>query len=214
MKKFLLLLFVSVILSWGVTVSEERNSLATVPNFSFEAVSQENLPHNWTLPVSGTAELSSQAAADGKNSLKIHHPDWDQSEALSAPVELQIGHLYRISARVKTRDAKTDAAERYPTPVAGCITMESFPFTNHSPAVGGSSNWTKIEQLFIATRKTDRIRLHLGYNGSAIGTVWFDRISLEKVEDISEYIPPETVTWFGEAFRYDDRGWIFVHIEG
>jgi hypothetical protein len=34
------------------------------------------------------------------------------------------------------------------------------------------------------------------------------------VEDIAEVIPPSTVRWFGPAFRYTDRGWTFVHIEG
>ena len=37
---------------------------------------------------------------------------------------------------------------------------------------------------------------------------------LEKVEDIDEFIAPETVRWSGPGFRYDDQGWIFIHIEG
>ena len=37
---------------------------------------------------------------------------------------------------------------------------------------------------------------------------------IEKVEDITDYIPLETVRWSGPGFRYDDQGWIFVHIEG
>ncbi|MEE4310302.1 MAG: C45 family autoproteolytic acyltransferase/hydrolase, partial [candidate division KSB1 bacterium] len=36
----------------------------------------------------------------------------------------------------------------------------------------------------------------------------------EKVDDITDYIPEETITWFDKGFRYNDRGWIFVHIEG
>ncbi|MFA7288927.1 MAG: C45 family autoproteolytic acyltransferase/hydrolase, partial [Melioribacteraceae bacterium] len=43
---------------------------------------------------------------------------------------------------------------------------------------------------------------------------WFDDIALTEVTDISEYIPLETVKWHGPAFRYEDKGWIFVHIEG
>jgi hypothetical protein len=35
-----------------------------------------------------------------------------------------------------------------------------------------------------------------------------------EVADIAEYIAPETVRWSGPGFRYDDQGWIFVHIEG
>ena len=40
------------------------------------------------------------------------------------------------------------------------------------------------------------------------------KATIEKVEDIAELIPPETVRWSGPGFRYDDQGWIFVHIEG
>ena len=51
-------------------------------------------------------------------------------------------------------------------------------------------------------------------NGTATGKAWFDDVRLEEVNDISAYIPPETVKWFGPAFRYTDKGWINVHIEG
>jgi len=34
------------------------------------------------------------------------------------------------------------------------------------------------------------------------------------VKEIGDYIPLETVRWFGPAFRYTDQGWTFVHIEG
>ena len=59
-----------------------------------------------------------------------------------------------------------------------------------------------------------RIRLHLGRNGGAVGSVWFDDVKLEKVESIDDFVPLETVRWFGDGYRYDDRGWIVVHIEG
>ena len=67
---------------------------------------------------------------------------------------------------------------------------------------------------FIATQKSDQIKLQFGNNGKAKGKVWFDNIELFKVEDISDYIPAETVRWFNNGFRYDDQGWIFLHIEG
>jgi hypothetical protein len=92
--------------------------------------------------------------------------------------------------------------------------MKAQPFTNHSPAVGGDSDWTRIDMPFIATSSSDRVRLHLGYNGTARGTAWFDDLRLERIDDISTYIPPETVRWSGDGFRYDDQGWVFVHIEG
>ncbi|MGE5456926.1 MAG: C45 family autoproteolytic acyltransferase/hydrolase, partial [Methanococcaceae archaeon] len=124
------------------------------------------------------------------------------------------GNLYRLSGWIKTKDAYTKDAEQYPTPVAACISMSSFPFTNHSPAVGETKDWQKTEVLFIATQKEDNICLNLGYNGGAQGKAWFDDLKIEEVNDISEYIPMETVKWYGESFRFEDKGWVFVHIEG
>ena len=92
--------------------------------------------------------------------------------------------------------------------------MASFPFTNHSTTLGASQDWTRLTTTFIATSKEDRVRLHLGFNGSATGTVWFDDVTVEEITDIAELIPLESVRWFGPAFRYTDRGWTFVHIEG
>ncbi len=129
-------------------------------------------------------------------------------------VTLEVGKLYRLSGWIRTVGALSDPMTKYPTAVPACLTMASFPFTNHSPAVGGDADWTRVETLFIATQASDRIRLHLGYNGTARGVALFDDIQVEKVDDISDYIPMETVRWSGPGFRYDDKGWIFVHIEG
>jgi hypothetical protein len=132
----------------------------------------------------------------------------------SNPVELEVGQLYRLSAWIRTVGAVSDPMTKYPTAVPACLTMASFPFTNHSPAVGGDAGWTRVETLFIATQTWDRVRLHLGYNGTARGVALFDDVQIEPVDDITEYIPMETVSWSGPGFRYDDKGWIFVHIEG
>ena len=52
---------------------------------------------------------------------------------LSEKVALRVGHVYRLSAWVKTRDAAADPLARYPTAVPATLSMASFPFTNHSP---------------------------------------------------------------------------------
>ena len=191
-----------------------QTGLIEVRNNSFDVDGREALLPNWQALTDTTVALCGQDKISGSNSLRIDHQELQQNTVISEPVNLKIGHLYKLSAWVKCKDVETSPLDRYPTSVAGCITMESFPFTNHSPSVGATNDWTKIEVMFIATKKTDRIRLHLGYNGKARGTIWFDDLELTKVEDISEYIPTETISWFDNGFRYDDRGWIFVHIEG
>ncbi len=127
---------------------------------------------------------------------------------------LEVGKLYRLSGWIRTEGVVSDPMSKYPTAVPACLTMESLPFTIHSPAVGGDSDWTRVELPLLRHPASDRVRLHLGYNGTARGTAWFDDVRLERVDDITEYIPLETVRWSGQGFRYDDQGWIFVHIEG
>jgi hypothetical protein len=204
----------------GLAVIREGFSQSlNVFNPGFEETGKNGLPAGWSVSDleemgSSSIVLDREAAHSGSASLKVSHTAWNRSVLISKPVSLETGHLYRLSGWMKTREAVSNPAERYPTPVPACLTMESFPFTNHSPSVGADREWTRVEVLFFATRSTDRVRVHLGHNGGAAGTVWFDDIRLDKVEDISEAIPLETVEWFGPAFRYRDRGWIYVHIEG
>jgi hypothetical protein len=68
--------------------------------------------------------------------------------------------------------------------------------------------------LFLATSPTDRVQLHLGRNGRATGAALFREVKLEKVEDITAFIPMATVRWAGKGFRYEMGGWTFLHIEG
>ncbi|MBP1611638.1 MAG: hypothetical protein H6Q01_301 [Acidobacteria bacterium] len=58
------------------------------------------------------------------------------------------------------------------------------------------------------------MQLHLGLNGTATGRALFDDVALAEVGDITTVIPLERVRWEGPAYRYDDRGWIVVHVEG
>ena len=91
--------------------------------------------------------------------------------------------------------------------------MESFPFTNASQSVAGTSE-RQVSLLFLATSPTDRVQLHLGRNGKATGAATFSAVKLEKVEDVTAFIPMETVRWAGKGFRYEMGGWTFLHIEG
>lgn len=150
----------------------------------------------------------------GSSSLMIESASPSQATVASVSVLLHVGRAYRLSGWIKCQGVESDPASKYPTAVPACLSMESQPFTNHSLAIGGSADWTRVETLFVATRSKDRVQLHLGYNGKASGKVWFDDITLEEVDDIADMIPMETVRWFGNGYRYDDRGWIFVHIEG
>ena len=198
----------------GFTSLIGQTNQIQIKNSDFETVSSDNLPANWDVTSGNSIKIDNVENYGGIYSLSMTNFDWEQSEIISEQVSLTIGELYKLSAWVKSENVETNPIDQYPTSVGACITMESFPFTNHSPTVGATKDWTKIEVQFIATKKNDKVRLHLGFNGKAKGKVWFDNVTVEKVDDINEYIPFETVKWFKEGFRYDDRGWINVHIEG
>ncbi len=130
----------------------------------------------------------------------------------SEPVKLEVGRLYKLTATVKTSGVRADAEARYPTALGACLSMESFPFTNSSASAAATRTQT-LSVTFFATQASDRVQLHLGRNGKAWGKAAFSSVRLEPA-DIREHIPLETVRWSGRAFRYEDRGWTYVHIEG
>jgi hypothetical protein len=190
-----------------------------IVNHGFEQLEAGGTITGWRMLTEISSEGASfsadgDVARGGVGSAKLSVRGHGTLAVESEPVSLAVGELYRLSGWIRTQGAISDPTSKYPTAVPACLTMEALPFTIHSPAVGGDSDWFRVDLLFIATAAEDRVRLHLGYNGTARGTAWFDDLRLEKVEDIAELIPPETVRWSGPGFRYDDQGWIFVHIEG
>ncbi|WP_243287907.1 C45 family autoproteolytic acyltransferase/hydolase [Geothrix terrae] len=170
------------------------------------------LPMAAEIPVSGfTLKPGSTAQVQG---LRLIAPAAGAEATLaSAPVTLKVGELYRLSATLRTEGVKADALARYPTALGACLSMESFPFTNASQSVAGTSE-RKVSVLFLATAPADRVQLHLGRNGKATGAVTFSAVKLEKVEDVTQFIPMQTVRWAGKGFRYEMGGWTFLHIEG
>lgn len=176
-------------------------------------------PAGWTAeiaPQGGTGSWSVDAAAGsgGRQSLHIAHLRPARFRMVSSPVRLEIGKLYRVSGMIKTVNAAADPLARYPTAVPAAFGMASFPFTNTTTPVGGTRGWTRSEAVFVATKAEDRVVLQFGVNGTATGDAWFDDVSVEPVTDVREYVPMETVRWYGPAYRYSDRGWTYVHIEG
>jgi hypothetical protein len=201
----------------AVARSATPDQPVAVPNAGFEAAGAAALPSGWSLDGVAPAGASVRRADGGHTGTAAIELGADAPASvavLSDKLALRVGHVYRLSAWVKTRGVSADPLARYPTAVPAALSMASFPFTNHSPAVGGTRDWTRVETTFVATAAADRVRLDLGRNGTATGSVWFDDVTLAEIGDITEVIPLERVRWEGPAFRYEDRGWIFVHVEG
>jgi hypothetical protein len=141
-------------------------------NSGFERLSPDGAVLEWRVDTEmshgrGRLRGTTEVARTGAGSLEVVHNDFASTTIQSDPVELQVGHLYRLSGWIRTDGAVSDPTAKYPTAMPACLTMASFPFTNHSPTVGATSDWTRVESLFIATSSADRVRLHLGFNGGS-----------------------------------------------
>lgn len=206
----------ALVLTLGAVHAEPAHAAPTpvsVANAGFETLAS-GAPASWTPVGQGKVSASAEVHAEGGRSLVIESPQGGaQTTVQSEPVKLQVGRLYRLSAWVKTRGVQADAQARYPTALGACLSMKSFPFTNCSPGLSADAGG-RVSTLFFATQASDSVQVHLGRNGKATGTAWFDDVKLEEVDDITAYAPMETVRWAGKGFRYDDGGWKFVHIEG
>ncbi|KFA93148.1 hypothetical protein Q664_10965 [Archangium violaceum Cb vi76] len=191
-----------------------RAAQVPVTNAGFEAQAASGQPTGWSVTGGGKVASSPETKAEGARGLVIENPATGaETTVQSEPVKLQVGRLYRLSAWVRTRGVQADPQARYPTALGACLSMKSFPFTNCSPTLGADQDG-RVSVLFFAIQGTDRVQLHLGRNGKASGTAWVDDVRLEEVDDITAYLPLESVRWAGKGFRYDDGGWKYVHIEG
>ncbi len=209
---FLVSLFTLVSVVLPASAAE---TLIPVTNGGFESPGAA-APLAWTTTGEGGGTVSRDTSVhrSGGASLLIENDHAALSTVSSEPLDLEVGRFYRLTGYIRTENAVANPESRYPTPVPACISMSSFPFTNHSPAASSTQDWTRVEVVFAATTKKDRVQLHLGRNGAARGKAWFDDLSIESVEKIEEVIPWETIRFAGKGYRYDDRGWIFVHVEG
>ncbi|HNX48522.1 MAG TPA: hypothetical protein PLS53_01590 [Thermoanaerobaculaceae bacterium] len=188
-------------------------------NAGFEQAGTAGMPAGWTVSEEGQpggvrVVQDTTVVHGAKASLRVECADGCEVTVASAPLRLEVGRPYRLRGYIRTAGLVSDPLARYPTAVPATLSMASFPFTNHSPAVGADSDWTLVQAVFIATRGEDRVQLHLGRNGTAAGTAWFDDLAVEEVTDVRELVPAETVRWRGEGYRYEDRGWIVLHVEG
>ena len=190
-----------------------------LPAGGFEEVSDTGPLAGWTVDgveprgaVSVTRDVATRHS--GAASLRLRNAAPAAATLLSPPVRLEVGAVYRLRAWVKTEAVAADPLTRYPTAVPATLAMQSFPFTNHSTAFAGTRDWSEVTMTFVATRAEDRVRVALGWNGNATGTAWFDDLTLEKVEDVADFVPLETVRWADKGFRTEQGGWILLHVEG
>ena len=211
----LMLILSLTLLAAAVVLAAAPEPAIPLLNPGFEILQAEGAAGWQPDSLSATAiGIDRTVARSGQASLQIRHLSLRRSTLFSQPVKLEVGKLYRLSGWIRTAGAHTDSAQHYPTPLPACLRMGGMPITAWSRPIGGDQEWQLSEALFFASRAEDRVELRLGYRGEAAGEAWFDDITITPVEDITEYIPAERIRWYGKAFRFEEQGWTYLHIEG
>jgi putative membrane-bound dehydrogenase-like protein len=158
----------------GSPNSAAREVVNLIPNPSFETVNGTR-PLSWRVRnYTGrtTFEGLDQAGHTGRRSLKISSDTGaDASMYVDVPVEPYTD--YHLSAWIKTENIKG---------AMGALLNVHLTDTR-TPAVTGTSDWTKVEANFnTGERKTVSINCLFGGFGDATGTAWFDDIELTSMQ--------------------------------
>jgi phospholipase B-like protein len=171
------------------------------PNGSAESGGSDAAPAGWHVE-SGKAERDSEVAHGGSKSLRITAGgSW-----ISDPVALEPGKSYELAGWVRTAAVEARGADAGAT-----LSMESFPVSFHSSPLVGSVGWTRVSVPFVATAERDRIRCAVA-GADAAGGAWFDEIELWPADP--EPLAPAAVSRYGPGYRFDQAGWIWLHVEG
>jgi hypothetical protein len=139
------------------------------------------------------------------------HPD---ALVRSAPVALNIGQRYELSAWVRTENLTVRDTGRSPIAIGAALSMASMPFDVHSESLAGTRPWTRLSLKFTASRAQDAILLAIANGGAFQGKAWFEAVSLDEASTTDAWPAREAVRTFGPAYRYPAAGWIYLHIEG
>ena len=143
-------------------VAEPTAASATevdIANAGFEQLEASGAVAAWRLITEASSEGATfdgegEVAHGGVGSARLAVKGHGTVTAESSPVSLQVGELYRLSGWIRAEGVVSDPMSKYPTAVPACLSMEALPFTIHSPAVGGDSEWFRVDLLFIAGRES------------------------------------------------------------
>ena len=125
-----MIIFMFIIYTGSVFPLFSSGDSLQVPNNDFEALAADGFPVHWTVP-GGTMIDGIQVGADshvfhsGKQALAVSHDRWGQSVVESEPLQLRVGHLYRLSGWIKTESAVTDPIDRYPPSYPNPISLRN-----------------------------------------------------------------------------------------
>lgn len=121
---------------------------------------------------------------DGKHSLKVEHVELNHT-SLSQLVYLRADQQYVLNGWVRAKRVRTEKSHGIQIRVEGPVSIIEKRFES----LLGDTDWNEQRITFAVHGKRDdyvpvRVECSFGYFGDcAVGTAWFDKIVLKKVED-------------------------------
>ncbi len=133
---------------------------------------------------------------------------------VSPSIKLNIGRRYVVGGYIRTEQLQVSDNGRSPIATGAALSMASMPWDVHSESLGGTTDWTRIQFRFIATRAEDNIVLKVADGGAFQGKAWFEGISIDEISTEDAWPVKAAVKTYGPAYRYPQGGWIYLHIQG
>ena len=162
----------------------------------------------------GIAFADPSVQHQGRKALLVQPMETSDAYVKSPLVHLTIGKRYEVSGYVRTENLEVRDSGRTPIATGAALSMASLPWDVHSESIGGSSDWTRLNLRFVATRAEDNIVLKVADGGSFRGKAWFEGMSIDEASNEGAWPSRAALRTYGPAYRYPQGGWIYLHIEG
>ena len=164
--------------------SFEENTGSSVEGWALER-------YDVSAPVSYYGAEKSANAPDGSNVLKIESPEYNDARYIQE-VKVKPDSYYKLTAKVKTGAISQRSAESG----ANICFLQTYCKSEY---VKADKDWQEITVYGRTDSKTKKVTvaLRLGYySADCAGEVYFDDVSLERVEELPEGITATSMTEF------------------
>ena len=186
----------SIIEEEPIIVKEERalseDNLLTNSDFSLTQPADGQWtgpkPENWELWIPNDVTTEDFTAEINEEKQLVLSSKEDTFRAsVKQDLEVTSGETYKLSFDAKTEEKKSYVRVRITEMKNGVQDKER---TYYSPTLGGTKDWTELEETFTVGPETDSVSIALFFEKGA-GIAWFDNVQVEATEEV---VAPPTET--------------------
>jgi len=176
----LMLLALSVVMSWPALAQHSAPAANLLPNLSFEESHADGVrgwnPRAWQGEEDGRWNVASPGRT-GKQCVSIHS-ERGTDAAWSTTVSVQPNSFYRLAGWIKT--------ENMQGAVGALLNIQNMQHVR-TTRVRGTSDWTRVSTVFRTSEETElEINCLFGGWGKSTGRAWYDDVAMEPITNLSE----------------------------